>query len=81
VIRAETVHGSPRPQLLTITVRQDVFRLRYWLFAAGFLALPFGIIAVHAFHFRKQRWENSQLSRSSEGLRGHREWGDDDDDD
>lgn len=81
VIRAETVHGSPRPQLLTITVRQDVFRLRYWLFAAGFLALPFGIIAFHAFHFRKQRWENSQLSRSSEGLRGHREWELDDDDD
>jgi hypothetical protein len=80
VMRVESVHGSPHTVMLAIAIRQDVFRARYWLVAALLLGIPFGIIALHAFHFRKKRWENSQLTRSSEGAR-HHDWGDDDDDD
>ncbi|HSK00677.1 MAG TPA: DUF4178 domain-containing protein [Kofleriaceae bacterium] len=79
VMRVESVHGSPHPVVLALAVRQDVFRARYWLVAALLLGIPFGVIALHAFHFRKQRWENSQLTRSGEGRRFS--WGDDDDDD
>ncbi len=81
VMRVESLHGGADPVTLSITVRQDVFRTRYWLFAAVLLALPFGIIAIHAHNFRKRRWENSQLTRSSEGARSDHHWGDDDDDD
>ncbi len=80
VMRVESVHGSTESVPLSITVRQDVFRTRYWLFAALFLGIPFGIIAIHGFNFKKKRWENSQLTRSSEGASSH-DWGEDDDDD
>jgi hypothetical protein len=78
VMRVETLHGSSTPIMLSISVRQDVFRARYWLFAALFLAIPFGIIALHAYNYRKKRWENSQLTRSHEGQSSA--WEEDDDD-
>lgn len=67
VIRVEAIHGEPLPVTLRVSVRQDVFRARYWLLAALALAIPFGIVAIHAAHFQKRRWENSQLSPSTEG--------------
>ena len=87
VMRVESLHGSIDAIPLTITVRQDVFRMFYWLFAALMLGIPFGIIAIHAGAFKKKRWENSQLSRSREGAGSHAHvddehtWGSDDDDD
>lgn len=66
VMRVESLHGSPSTQTLAITVRQDVFRTRYWLFAALALGIPFGLIAFHAHSFKKKRWENSQSARSPE---------------
>jgi len=77
-MRVETLHGSTVPIPLAITVRQDVFRLRHWLFAALALGIPFGILAIHAYNFKKKRWENSQLTRSAE--RGF-SWSDKDEDD
>jgi DNA-directed RNA polymerase subunit RPC12/RpoP len=79
VMRVESVHGESHAVPLSITVRQDVFRLRYWLLSALLLGIPFGIIAIHAGAFKKKRWENSQLTRSHEGAGSH--WGSDDDDD
>jgi hypothetical protein len=79
VLRVESLHSATDPVALAITVRQDVFRTRYWLLAALFLGIPFGIIAIHAFSFRRKRWENSQLTRSGEGAH-HAYSGDDDDD-
>lgn len=81
VMRVETLHGGTSDASLQITVRQDVFRIRYWLFAALALGFPFGIIALHAYAFRKKRWENSQLTRWSENeSSASHAWGDDDDD-
>lgn len=79
VLRVESQHGSSSPLSLSITVRQDVFRAGYWLLTALLLGFPFGIIAIHAHAFKKKRWENSQLTRSSE--RSRNIWESDDDDD
>ena len=77
LLRVESMHSNSYALPLMITVRQDVFRARYWLLAALLLAVPFGIAAFHAFNFKKRRWENSQLTRSIQGARSR----DDDDDD
>jgi hypothetical protein len=86
LLRVESLHSSSETIPLMITVRQDVFRARYWLIAALFLGIPFGIVAIHAGAFRKKRWENSQLARSmqvasSQGSSddGDSDWGSDDD--
>ncbi|HWU90336.1 MAG TPA: DUF4178 domain-containing protein, partial [Kofleriaceae bacterium] len=88
VMRVETLQGGPITIPLSITVRQDVFRVHYWLLAALFLSIPFGLIALHARGFKKKRWENSQLSSSSsyqasasDDDDGDSGWGGDDDDD
>jgi hypothetical protein len=79
LLRVESQHSRADSAVpLSITVRQDVFRGRYWLLAALFLGLPFGIVAIHAYNFKKKRWENSQLTRSVQGARNEP---DDDDDD
>lgn len=80
VMRVESQHGGASALRLSIAVRQDIFRFRYWLFAAVFLSIPFGIIALHAHGFKKKRWENSQLERSGESSGDDHHWGDDDDD-
>jgi len=79
VMRVESLQSTDLPRSLSITVRQDVFRLQQWLFAVVFLGIPFGIVAIHAHYFKKKRWENSQLVRSSEHAHSS-SWGNDDDD-
>jgi DNA-directed RNA polymerase subunit RPC12/RpoP len=90
VMRVETLQSDTTARPLGITVRQDVFRLSHWLIAVVCLGIPIGIFALHSYHFKKKRWDNSQLERSSERARkmfapigsdDHSSWGSDDDDD
>jgi len=47
--------------LLTITVRQGVFRGRYFVMALGLFCLPFVILGLLDFLFERARWENSNV--------------------
>ena len=77
VLRIEGMTGSTLGVDLWITVKQDVFRLLYFGIAFVLLAIPFALIALHAYSFRKRRWENAQFVRSS-GSGGNDHEGDDD---
>lgn len=76
VLRLEGTTGSTSGVDLSITVRQDVFRLLYFGIAALILGIPFGLLWYHAHGFEKKRWENAQPVRSSD-IYSH----EDDDDD
>lgn len=60
VLRVETLP----PTMVQVIVRQDVFSLLWFAIFGGVLVLPFGLIALHAHHFKQKRWENSSLTRS-----------------
>ncbi|MBA3499982.1 MAG: DUF4178 domain-containing protein, partial [Deltaproteobacteria bacterium] len=81
VLRLEGSTGSATPVDLSITVRQDVFRLRYFGIALLILGIPFGLLWLHAHSFNKKRWENAQPVRSSEAYdyREDHDYSDDDD--
>jgi hypothetical protein len=87
VLRVEGQQGGSTAVPFTVTVRQDVFRGRWWLIALGILGIPFGLIGWHAYRFKKKRWENSQLVRSNEYTSTSSytnftpSWSDDDDND
>lgn len=66
VLRLEGTTGSPIGVDVNITVRQDVFRFRYFGIALLILGIPFGLLWLHAHSFKKKRWENAQPVRSSE---------------
>jgi hypothetical protein len=66
VMRLEGQTGSSSPVTLAVTVRQDVFRMMYFGIALLVLGIPFGLIAFHAHNFKKRRWENSSIVRSTE---------------
>jgi hypothetical protein len=76
VMRFEGSTGSPTPVDLSVTVRQDVFRFRYFGLALLILGIPFGLLFLHHRSFEKKRWENAQPVRSSEV----HDYRDDDDD-
>ena len=59
VIRVEAQHGSPTPQTLSIGVRQDVFRGKYFWYAFGILGLPLGLMWLRANGFKKKQWADS----------------------
>jgi hypothetical protein len=61
VLRVEAQQGSPSPIVVEVKVIQGVFRLRWFLVALGVLAIPFGLVCLHASSFRKKRWENSNV--------------------
>ncbi|HEU4734455.1 MAG TPA: DUF4178 domain-containing protein [Kofleriaceae bacterium] len=74
-IRVEGQHGGTGDVLLTVGLRQGVFRWTWFGVFLGVLAIPFGAVALHAVSFRKRRWQNSNLGGSLGGSGG-----DDDDD-
>ncbi|MBA3392661.1 MAG: DUF4178 domain-containing protein [Deltaproteobacteria bacterium] len=78
VMRVEGTTGSLAPVYLNVAVRQDVFRLRYFWVALILVGLPFAVIAIHAFHFKKKRWENSSPMRSTDPASDEGEHHDDD---
>jgi hypothetical protein len=82
VLRLEGMTGSSTSVDLSITVRQDVFRFRYFGIALLVLGIPFGLLWLHAHSFNKKRWENAQPVRSSEAYdyREDHDYSDDDDD-
>lgn len=83
VLRVEGTHDGAMPVPFSVSVRQDVFRGAYWLYAAGFLALPLLLLALHGWSFKKKRWENSSIHNPA--LTGEpaddddSSWGSDDD--
>ena len=81
VLRMEGQTGSTLSVDLSITVRQDVFRFRYFGIALLILGIPFGLLWYHSHSFNKKRWENAQPVRSSEvyDYRDDHDYDDDDD--
>jgi hypothetical protein len=71
-VRVEGQHGGTDDVLLTVALRQGVFRWTWFAVFLGVLAIPFGAVGIHAVAFRKRRWQNSSLGGSP---------GSDDDDD
>ena len=61
VLRVEAQHGGLGDVDLGVEVRQGVFRWVWFWIGLGVLAVPFGLVGLHAARFRKQRWENSDL--------------------
>ncbi|HET7503300.1 MAG TPA: DUF4178 domain-containing protein [Kofleriaceae bacterium] len=75
-VRVEGQHGGTGDVLLTVGLRQGVFRWTWFGVFLGVLAIPFGAVAIHAVAFRKRRWDNSNLGGSPSGSDDD---GDDDD--
>lgn len=80
VLRFEGQTGSTTSVDLSVVVRQDVFRFRYFGIALLILGIPFGLLFLHHKSFEKKRWENAQPVRSSE-VYDYRDDDHDDDDD
>jgi len=80
LLRIEAQHGGVGGVELTVVVRQGVFRWTWFWLCFGVLALPFGIVGLHAASFRRRRWSTSNAGRSSTGPAADRDSGDDDDD-
>lgn len=61
VLRVEAQHGGLGDVDLGIEIHQGVFRGVWFMIGLGVLAVPFGLVALHAARFGKKRWENSDL--------------------
>lgn len=61
VLRVEAQHGGAGGVDLGIAIRQGVFRAAwFWTFYV-LLMIPFAVLGIHAFSFRRRRWENSNV--------------------
>jgi hypothetical protein len=65
VLRVEAQHGGLGDVDLGIELRQGVFRWTWFWIGLGVLAVPFGLVGLHAARFRRRRWENSDLGGGS----------------
>ncbi|HUJ58269.1 MAG TPA: DUF4178 domain-containing protein [Kofleriaceae bacterium] len=62
VLRLEMQHGATTGDVpLTVTVRQDVFRLRYFAWAFGILWLPLFLLGLHTWSFERRRWDDANV--------------------
>jgi hypothetical protein len=59
VLRLETQHGSEGVAMMSVVVRQGVFRGRYLGLALGVLGVPFLIFGIYTYSFERRRWSNS----------------------
>jgi len=64
VLRLESQHGGSGDQVLEVTVKQGIFRWRYFWLAVLVLGLPYFIFGLHEWSFEKHRWDNSSAGRS-----------------
>jgi len=64
VLRLESQHGGSGDQMLEVTVKQGIFRWRYFWLAVLVLGLPYFIFGLHEWSFEKHRWDNSSAGRS-----------------
>jgi hypothetical protein len=61
LLRVAAPHGGTGDTGFRVVVHEGVFRWLWFLVGFGVLAIPFGLVAVHAVAFRRKRWENSNL--------------------
>jgi hypothetical protein len=61
LVRIESQHGGGSAIPARITVRQDVFRSRWWFLAAGVIAIPFLLMWWHYAAYHKKKWNDAQL--------------------
>ncbi|MBX3157795.1 MAG: DUF4178 domain-containing protein [Deltaproteobacteria bacterium] len=61
LVRIESQVGGNAAVQMRMTVHQDVFRLRWWLIAAGIVAFPFLLMWWHHAVHHKRKWEDAQL--------------------
>jgi len=59
VLRLETQHGGGGEAMMSVVVRQGVFRARYFGLALAVLGLPFLIFGTWSYSVEKRRWTNS----------------------
>jgi hypothetical protein len=63
VLRVEGQHGGRGDVLVAATVRQDVFRLKYLLWALGVMGTPLLLVSWVSWSREKTRWENSHTGK------------------
>jgi hypothetical protein len=82
LLRIEAQHGGPADADLGVVIHQGVFRWFWFWVCFGVLAIPFGLVGLHARSFRKKRWQNSSLggTQPSGSEDDDDDDGDDDDD-
>ena len=59
VLRVEGQQGGQSNASVHVTVRQNVFRTRWLLWAFAILGVPALIVGLMSYSFEKRRWENS----------------------
>lgn len=64
IMRLETQHGGSGTESLEVTVRQGVFRVRYYILALGVMLLLYSIFGFHAWSFERNRWEQSSFGKA-----------------
>ena len=81
LLRVEAQHGGSGDLGLGIVIHQGVFRWFWFWVGFGVLAIPFGLVGLHARSFRRKRWENSNLTTGRLGGAGAPSDDDEGDDD
>jgi hypothetical protein len=65
ILRTETQSGGTVDVPVYVTVKQGIFRGRYFLFAFLLFCIPFGIVGLADYLFERKRWENSNAGKAS----------------
>jgi len=81
LVRVEAQHGGPGTVDLGVVIHQGVFRWSWFWTWFLVLGLPFAIVGLHAWSFRRRRWKNSNTGMRSSADYSSDEGGSDDDDD
>jgi hypothetical protein len=63
IVRLESQHGGGGTENLEITVKQGVFRGRYYLLALGTMFTLYLIFGLHAWSFERRRWDQSSFGK------------------
>ena len=77
LMRVESQHGGTGDLMLTVTVRQNLFRHKYFWLAFLIMSIPMLVMWWLGSSFKKRQWENSNTRASAWSGGGN----DDDDDD
>jgi hypothetical protein len=64
ILRTEGQTGGTGEVPVSVTVRQGVFRGRYFAMALGLFCVPFLLVGLLDYLFEKKRWENSNCGKA-----------------